>query len=307
MLHAAEESKAKDARSETAEVKRGKVLYTRYCAGCHGVSGDGKGEAAQFLNPPPRDLVAAEFKFSSRPTPGLPTDDDLRHLLRRGLKGTAMSGFPLLPDSDIEALIAQIKTFSARWKEEQAEPIQILDDPFASDPAKGVTEGDLAYHVGAMCFTCHPAYHTSAQIADMTRAAGFEPGDLRANAHLSVGQPNEEGTIIWPPDFKRDWIKSGSDVRNLYRVISAGITTTAMPTWIETLKPEQLWGLAHYVHSLAEQRPYRFTERYIPRPPFEQPTPTPVPRHLRDSVSPINFGNPSVTPPPASDEPPVHP
>lgn len=35
----------------------GAVLYARYCASCHGVSGRGDGPAAAGLTPPPTDLT----------------------------------------------------------------------------------------------------------------------------------------------------------------------------------------------------------------------------------------------------------
>src|ERR1043166_2277363 len=38
---------------------RGKTVYTQNCAACHGLNGDGKGDAAAFLAPKPRDFVKA--------------------------------------------------------------------------------------------------------------------------------------------------------------------------------------------------------------------------------------------------------
>lgn len=34
-------------------LKRGHEVYTAQCAGCHGTTGDGKGPAGEYLNPPP--------------------------------------------------------------------------------------------------------------------------------------------------------------------------------------------------------------------------------------------------------------
>jgi mono/diheme cytochrome c family protein len=36
---------------------RGEVLFSRYCASCHGVSGRGDGPVAASLQPPPADLT----------------------------------------------------------------------------------------------------------------------------------------------------------------------------------------------------------------------------------------------------------
>jgi mono/diheme cytochrome c family protein len=39
-----------------ATLKAGKILYNRYCASCHGVSGLGNGPAGANLNPPPANI-----------------------------------------------------------------------------------------------------------------------------------------------------------------------------------------------------------------------------------------------------------
>lgn len=257
-------------RPTTFRIERGRQVYARYCAGCHGEEGDGQGEAAALLYPKPRDFVTAEFKFSSRRTPDLPTDADLMALLERGLKGTAMTSFRHLPLGERRAVIATIKTFSDRWDEEPRAPIAFSEDPWANDPEAGIAKGDRAYHVDVTCNSCHPSYHSSDEIDAMTRAAGYEPMALRPDAHLSVVQENADGSLVLPPDFRRDWLKSGADVQTLYRVIGAGITTTAMPTWVDTLPPDQLWGLAYYIHWLAEQRPFLIDpSQYATRPPVD--------------------------------------
>lgn len=258
------------------EIARGRQVYERHCIGCHGVSGDGQGEVAPMLYPRPRDLTEAQFKFSSRPTPEPPTDEDLLRLLKNGLKGTAMPSFARVPESDLRAVIAYVKSLSPRWHEPWGEPIEIPPDPYASDPEKGVREGDRVYHAVAMCMSCHPSYHSGDELDAMYRALGYEPIILRPEAHLPVPQQNPDGTLIIPPDFARDWIKTGAEKANLYRVISAGITTTAMPTWVDTLPPEQLWGLAYYIHSLAENRPHRIDpDSYRARPGVDRLNPLP--------------------------------
>ncbi len=41
---------------------KGEKLYEEHCASCHGIDGDGNGEAAKGLNPPPADLLEAMQK-----------------------------------------------------------------------------------------------------------------------------------------------------------------------------------------------------------------------------------------------------
>ena len=48
-------------------------LYREHCAHCHGITGDGNGPTAAFLNPYPRDYRPGKFKFKSTPI-GLKAD-----------------------------------------------------------------------------------------------------------------------------------------------------------------------------------------------------------------------------------------
>lgn len=265
---------AQESSREASQLERGRDVYERYCAGCHGLEGDGEGEAAAMLYPKPRDFVAAEYKFSSRPTPGLPTDDDLKKVIREGLRGTAMQGFPRLPEGDVDAVIEYLKTFSPRWEEFQSPPLPRPEDPWAQNEAQGIALGRDIYHVQAVCLSCHPSYVTEEEIVSISERMGFAPIPLREDAHLAVARENADGSLVFPPDFTRDPIKTGNSVGNLYRVISAGITTTAMPTWDGVLDSRQLWGLAHYIRSLSEQRPERVdAETYALRPQVDPSLP----------------------------------
>ena len=50
-------------------LKDGRNLYMQHCLHCHGVSGDGAGPTAKFLNPRPRDYRQGIFKFKSTQAP----------------------------------------------------------------------------------------------------------------------------------------------------------------------------------------------------------------------------------------------
>jgi mono/diheme cytochrome c family protein len=67
----------------------------------------------------------------------------------------------------------------------------------------------------------------------------------------SETKESQWGAPIRAPDFLYDSIKTGYDVANLATVINAGVGGTAMPTWSGALTAEQLWGISHYVRSLA--------------------------------------------------------
>ena len=93
-------------------------LYRRHCAHCHGISGDGAGPTAAFLNPYPRDYRRGLFKFKSTERSAKPTDADLHRILTDGIPGTAMPSFRLLPADEIDALVEYVKYLAMRGEME---------------------------------------------------------------------------------------------------------------------------------------------------------------------------------------------
>ncbi|MCA9121194.1 MAG: c-type cytochrome [Planctomycetaceae bacterium] len=99
---------------------RARGLYREHCAHCHGVTGDGAGPTAAFLNPYPRDYRMGIFKFKSTPKGGKPTHEDLQDILINGIPGTAMPSFKVLPNNEIEALISYVRYLSIRGEVERS-------------------------------------------------------------------------------------------------------------------------------------------------------------------------------------------
>jgi mono/diheme cytochrome c family protein len=239
------------------DLARGQKVYVKHCAGCHGDQGDGKGLAAPWLDPKPRNFQEARFKFSSTPSGKLPTDEDLMRTLTTGAHGTSMPEWSLLPEPDLRAVIAYIKTFSARWTtEEKASPIPMGLDPYQEDPTQGILDGEIVYHAVATCWSCHPAY-ASVETLNILYEEDEKtpPTGYRDNLFHSLETTSSEGDKLYPPDFVWDPIKSGTDLKQIYLRIAAGITGTAMPTWSGVLPEDDIWAMAHYVRYLAtEQR-----------------------------------------------------
>ncbi len=94
-------------------------LYREHCAHCHGITGDGAGPTAVFLNPYPRDYRKGQFKFKSTPVGQKPTHADLKKIVVEGVAGTAMPSFKLLPDLEVEALVDYVKYLSIRGEVER--------------------------------------------------------------------------------------------------------------------------------------------------------------------------------------------
>jgi len=93
-------------------------LYRLHCVHCHGISGDGRGPTARFLNPYPRDYRRGVFKFKSTYASARPTSADLHRVLYEGIPGTSMPSFSLLPENEVEALVEYVKYLAIRGEME---------------------------------------------------------------------------------------------------------------------------------------------------------------------------------------------
>jgi mono/diheme cytochrome c family protein len=247
----------------------GQLSYQRYCSGCHGLAGDGNGPAARFLYPKPRDFTRGLYKFVSRPSGQLPTDDDLLRTITYGLSGTAMPSWRFLPHQEKLAIVRHLKTFLPfddyyqaggieRWQkmEREAEPaIPFHRNPYALGEAESVAEalakGKELYHGLLRCWSCHPAY---APKEDVERWVGSPVPPTFAEA---VAKPDDWGQTILPPDFPTTPLKSVRTLEDLYRVLLAGVGGTAMPSWAAVLDAEQAWAVTLYVGSLRKQSALR--------------------------------------------------
>lgn len=250
----------------------GYELYMLNCYACHGENGDGKGPAAAYLRPAPRDFRTGVFKFGGVRNPGLPHTEDLVEIVKRGLTGTAMLPWDL-PDSDVRAIIQYIKTFSSnyveassqRWTKETklGERILPTEDPWKGGPektAEAIEHGKVVYHINAQCRTCHPSYVPQKEMWDMSQKVGWGYAELKYRSELKKSDAFA-GIKILPPDFLyheiRTVIPTDSDEEaraRLYRVIGSGIPGAAMPTWKDAISEKDLWALTYYVQSLASKR-----------------------------------------------------
>lgn len=271
---------------DVATLNDGREAYLLYCAGCHGANGEGHGSAAPGMRPPPRAFTQAMFKFGGVGSGSLPTDEALLRTIRRGLHETPMLAWDI-PEVERSRLVAYLKTFSPRWKEEEpGEPIAVSPDPWKGREAEAIAKGRVVYHVAgagnAGCGSCHPSYATRKEIDAMTVAAtgdhvaGFVDDPFHATARetqygIVFDDAGEvaQAAMQLPPDFLINPLKTVFDVGNLvegapytreqqrediYRVIASGVNGAAMPQWKGALPEENLWALAYYVQSLVELR-----------------------------------------------------
>ena len=211
-------------------IERGKAVYARRCTGCHGKKGDGNGPAATFLDPRPRNFTLGVFKFRTTPSGALPTDGDLYRTLTRGVRWTAMPTWHELPEKDRITVIAYLKTFSSRWKEEKPEPPIFIGDPPAPTPALLARGKEL--YAQAKCFQCH---------GERGRGDGPSADELQDDLKFPIR----------PADFTRGQFKGGSDVRDIYRAMTTGLDGTPMPSFADAMQDDERWAISYYVLSFS--------------------------------------------------------
>jgi len=220
----------------------GKQVYTTYCVGCHGVNGDGQGPASQFLVVKPRDFTKGIFKFRSTPSGTLPTHEDLYKIIARGIYGTAMPGFALLPEPDRLAVVQYIKTFYPEWDQRgSGTSIVIPNPPEDLGSPESVARGKEIYEL-LECAACH---------GQTGRGDGPSAANLEADAW---------GNKQRPFNFTRGRLRGGPTVKDIYRTFMTGINGTAMPSYAdifsepdgEYIKEGDAWNLVSYILSLRQ-------------------------------------------------------
>jgi mono/diheme cytochrome c family protein len=120
----------------------GRNLYMTHCVHCHGVSGDGDGPTARFLNPLPRDYRLGKFKFKSTLGPLKPSRHDLTHVLQEGIPGTYMPSFVLLGEERLGLLVDYVRWLSIRGDTEIRLANELLNMSATEDDVKQAVADD---------------------------------------------------------------------------------------------------------------------------------------------------------------------
>jgi mono/diheme cytochrome c family protein len=257
---------------------RGRDVYQRQCQGCHGVTGDGQGPAAQYLNPPPRDYRLGRFKFTSTPRGSKPRREDLARIIRRGAKGTSMPSFRWMPAEELDAVIDYVILLSSRgeleyrlmriseqelgeednidpflvaenaqliaasWDSAASQIVQPLTAPTPNSP-ESIEAGARAF-VQLNCFKCHGP-------------------DGRGNKAQDVGK-DDWGRVAFAADLTAGTLHGGRRPVDIYRRIYSGINGTPMPAFAqpdtakgetEQQRSETIWNLTHFITSVVEGKP----------------------------------------------------
>lgn len=215
------------------DLREGQFLYEKNCAHCHGAAGRGDGPVAPLLDPAPRDFTSAQFKIRSTPTGSLPTDQDLFNAITRGLAGTAMEDWGMLPEEERWQLVAYLKTFSPRFEEEKPQPIEFRQSGALG--AEAIARGRVLYRT-MKCFLCHGK-------------EGKGDGPITVAMRSAWDMPFEARNLT-----RADRYKGGSSTEDIYRTISTGLAGTPMGSYADYMNSAERWHLAAYVESLQSPR-----------------------------------------------------
>lgn len=218
----------------TGHFATGKAGFPRYCNGCHGVRGDGKGTVAPYLDPKPRDYTMGIFKCRSTPTGTLPTDEDLYNTLSRGIVTTAMPPWAPLPPQVRMDIVAYLKGFSPRFANE-APGVPIAIPAESEVTLESIRRGADVYKK-LDCARCHGA-------------KGHGDGPDAPNLVNIKHEP------LPPYDFTAtDRFKCGVTNADLYRTLMTGMDGSPMASYADKLTADQAWDLVHFTRSLQTRR-----------------------------------------------------
>jgi cytochrome c oxidase cbb3-type subunit 2 len=209
--------------AQSPDLALGRRVYADNCAICHGIDGNGRGHAAPHFTIQPRDFTAGRYKMRSTGSGQLPTDDDLRRSIVRGVPGTGMVPQDHLSDEEVRAVIEFIKSLSPKFAAGPT-PVSLPIPPEPARSGEPIARGRKVYEK-AECQECHGR-------------------DGRGDG------PSAKDLKIKPVDLTRRPFKTGSTPRDIVRAIITGLDGTPMPSYHLVLDDGELWDLALYVASL---------------------------------------------------------
>jgi mono/diheme cytochrome c family protein len=283
---------AGDVRRRT--LARGSELYRRHCLHCHGLAGDGRGPTGAWVDPHPRDYRQGMFKFLStnkaQAGTGKPRKDDLLRTLEKGIDGTSMPAFGLLPRRELEQLVSYVIHLSLRGETEY-QTLYTLAKNRASIPDEN--EGGLKKFVyqQAALLTAQwammsklepnkpPAYPyddaDKEQMAESIRRGHqlFLNKGVCITCHYDYGRQSAYrydtwGTMVKPRNLTEGNYRGGRRPIDIYWRISGGIAPSGMSKLPDGTSEQETWDLVNFVQALPypAMLPKDIREKVYPTP-----------------------------------------
>jgi mono/diheme cytochrome c family protein len=274
-----------DPQADRARLQQGAQVFIFRCQQCHGITGNGQGTVAQYLDPKPRDYTKGIFKFTSTPYGAKPRRSDLLRTLRRGVTGTSMPAFDDLAPEDLEAVIDYVIFLSQRGELEQDLVVLAQDEeelaPELVQESVDTIRGRWAEAESQLVMPATPmpplTAETIAKGRDLylqqacNKCHGIDGrGGLAGN--IEIGK-DSWGQVAAAADLTSGMYHGGGRPIDIYRRIHSGINGSPMPSFQQAFanEPDNIWYLVHFIRDIGERRRRN-------QPPEVQPTPeTPAP------------------------------
>ncbi len=255
---------------DDATLQEGSRLYRQHCLHCHGLTGDGRGPTAAWVNPHPRDFRRGQFKFtSSSANLGVrrARRDDLLRVFREGIEGASMPSFRLLPDHELEALASYIIHLSLRGQVEGYAIDMLRLEQFGTDKVEGemkeITRDFAQFWVATERSPIKPTPYVPLTRESVVRGMNLflikdKPGEAAAgciSCHVDFGRAatfrfDDWGTINRPADVARGSYRGGRRPIDLYYRVHSGISGVGMPATSLVTKPGQpdpIWDVVNFL------------------------------------------------------------
>lgn len=247
---------------DEANLARGAQLYRQQCLHCHGLTGDGRGPTAPWVNAHPRDYRMGKFKFTSSKQPEgsrKPRKEDLVRTIYEGIEGSSMPSFRLLGTDDIETLAAYVVHLSLRGELEYtvlryATPD--INDYFANIAKDWVN----AEKDGLIVPDAYPPATMTEEQKKQSVINGMKLFTQQGGAgciscHTDFGRQSAYkydvwGTITRPVDLTTGIYHGGRRPIDLFWRIHSGINGSGMTAFSGQVSSKDIWDIVAFLQVL---------------------------------------------------------
>ena len=266
------------------KLKDSAELYRVQCMHCHGVSGEGDGTTAPYLNPKPRNYTLGVFKFTALKDKARPRRADIVRILDEGVTGTAMPSFRRLSLAELHGLADYVRLLSIRGETEryivtlaEDEDFSYLTTSMVNEAYEEIWSRWTGQEDKVISFDGEVPPVTEEMLArgrelfgDATRGNcvschGDNGGGTGPSAYEEVDGElvflkDDWGDELQPRNLVHGVFRGGRRPIDVYRRIYAGINGSYMPGIGDVteaddpvMTKDDLWALVHYVRSLSER------------------------------------------------------
>ena len=216
--------------------------------------------------PKPRDYRPGVFKFTSTTYGAKPLREDLIRTVKRGIRGTSMPSFSLLPPGDLEAVVDYVLALTRRGELEA----QLAEEAEFNDSIEPARVPELVTAVlnswdqarGQVVYPTTPMPQFTKADIDKGKKAFLTSACTQCHGEDGRGQmATNVGVDAWgnptkAADLTSGMLRGGTEPLDIYRHIDAGINGTPMPSFHASLQkePETIWNLVGYVLEVADSR-----------------------------------------------------